>query len=181
MKTTTFAISDVGHVSIPAGRNDLRDMTVYSELGAFGRRDRYTKIIVTIPRRMLKKADDKLFLANWAQYGEWFSEEVARRVVPNWRKRAYGIIPGNYYYDGDGSFHFIAEPKPYERQSDSLLFYADCPMKGYAGPKGATTFRFGNSEFYGIILPVGSIFTNRSIPEVRNMIENGLKDILLIS
>ncbi|MBQ3464695.1 hypothetical protein IJH15_00520 [Candidatus Saccharibacteria bacterium] len=173
-----FEIEKAGTVTIPHMKG-YRELTCYSDLSSFGRRDRYTKIVVTIPESLLKKVDDKLVLRDWRPYEESFSTELARRIAPKWRSRSYGIIPGNFLFK-EGTFHFIGESKPFSKQSDSVLFYADGMMKGYAGPKGATTFRFGDSEFYGIVLPLGSIMPHRSIQYLRECMEMDLKRYLAI-
>ena len=171
-----FAITDAGTVTVPTTRKDSRELATSSMVTNFGQRDHFSEIFVTIPSCFLKTVNGKEVLPDWKPYEEWFSTELAKRVVPHWKNSSFGIIPGNFFYDR-GAFCFAGEPESNMEKVDSLLLYSNVSMKGYAGIHGVTTFRFGRSDYYGIVLPLNSIMQYKTTIELRAMIKNGLKEI----
>lgn len=178
ISTNAFDISKSGFVTIPDGNPGYRELTTYSEVTSFAQRERFKKIVVTIPERLLTIMGDKAFLPDWKPYKEEFSTSIAKMVAPAWGKRAFGFIPGDFQYDADAVLHFYGELEPSKNGTDALLFYADASMKGYAGTHGATSFRFGTSNFYGIILPLNYVTAKKTVCELRSTMEKSLRQVI---
>ncbi len=172
-----FCLNEAGSVSIPVGKKDFRELATSSYVTAFGQRERYKRIVIEIPERLLKTEGEKTFLIDWKPYNDDLCTGIARRAAPKWGQRTFGMIPGTFFHDSEGTLRFIGELNPFQKCTDAILFYADASMKGYSGANGLTSFRFGNSNFYGIILPLNYLPTQMTIPQLRMTMEKSIKEI----
>lgn len=161
------------------------DLMTEGEISSFGCRDRVEKIHLDIPSVLLPDIGGDVIWPLGSSVRKPYGRELTKRIAASvfhkdFDDTAYGIIPGKYYFE-DGGIRFEAELDPLMDSVEAVLFYANRNMKSHASPNGLTCFNFGDTGFYGLVLPISrlvDIHAGNSIMSIRTSMAISLSNYL---
>jgi len=163
------------------------ELTTRGEVKSFGTRDRVGQVKLIIPNSTILHPDGHEFwpldcegYGGHHPYGKVVTEGIAYSVFhAKWKEHRFGIVPGNFHF-GNGGVCFRVELDPSHGDSWSVLFYSDASMKHYAGVNELSSFNFGDTGLYGLLLPMNYLiephrtFVGRDIFWLRDQMSEGL-------
>lgn len=136
-----------------------------------GRRDFTGDVKIQITPAILRLAKNHNLFEN-RLYGKEVSDKIAAAIFHrNFRSRNYGLLAGESMFHGD-DLYFTVDTKPETNNVNSVLFYSDASLIGFAGINGLTCFTYKTGKLYGVIVPLyllekNQVFAGKSLQLVR--------------
>ena len=148
-----------------------------------GRYDFISNVRINIPAAFASKVRARDHAALFAKlYGQESADKIAASVFHRAKNHNYGMLTGEYKFVND-VLCFDVNPMVETGNANSILFYSDASLVGYAGNEGLTCFTHKPSKLCGVILSFNQlereqVFAGRSMRSVRTNMENNVLRLL---